>query len=670
MKSPELKTQRLPHGLSYEGLSDEVNIALESGLRSLITEEPRKLSEWADEFFYLSAESSNVQGRWETLPYQRAIMNVIGNDDVRVVTLMKAARVGYTKILMAAIAYFTVHRRRNQLIYQPTNDDAEAFVKTEIDPMIRDVPALRALLRCNPEVKSSLSTLSEKFFVGSTLHVLGAGTARNFRRWTKDVVGYDELDGFDRDIDGEGAPTTLGDKRTSGSSFPKSIRGSTPRVKGMSLIEESFDEADKRFYRMLLCPHCDHYFALSWKLVTFKDHDPTTAMCGCGKCGVLFGYDEYPAMDRGGRWQADDGTWINDEDDNFYDENDLPVSPPRHVAFHVSALYSYYFPWADAVDEFLKANAEKRKGNRTKMKTFVNTVLGESSEEDKADTPQWFDLKSRAENYEVMTVPLGPLILTMGVDVQNDRLAVALVGTGRGEESWRIWQGELYGDPLHVDVWNQLTELIERPYPRSGGGVMRISLAGIDSGGGRTQAVYDYCRNRAPRIMALKGMSQPGKPIIGRPTNQDVVVGGITIPDGVKLWPVGSDTAKSQIYGRVRVKENGPGKWHFPIGMRDEYYQQLVSEQLFTRFHKGVPYQEWKLPSGSRNEALDCEVYALAVTTLLINDPRFSWDSIEKQLVVQCERGESTPQIAPEPIRRKRKASDNSWVGPTGDSWL
>lgn len=661
--------RQLPFRLNSDDLEREVNAALRSGFASLVSEEPMKMSEYSDIFFYLSAESSNVEGRWETLPYQRAIMNAIGNDDIRVVTWMKAARVGYTKIIMAAINYFTAHRRRNQLLYQPTDGDAEDFVKSEINPLIRDVPTLASLMRTDPETKSKDNTLQTKAFVGSLLDIRGGKSAKNYRRMTKDNVFYDELDGFDSDIEGEGSPTSLGDKRTSGSSFPKSIRGSTPRVKGFSLIENSFNEADKRFYRMLLCPHCDHYFSLSWKLITFREHDPASAMCGCGNCGTAFGYNEYPSLDAGGRWQAEDGTYINDADDCFYGPDDAQVVPPKHVAFHLSALYSYYFPWQDAVEEFLKANEAKKKGDRTKMKTFANTVLGEPSEEDKADIPAWYELKTRAEPYEQLVVPSGVLMLVVGTDVQNDRLAMVIVGVGRGEETWRLYQGELYGDPLHADVWKQHDELLERSYPRLDGGKMKVVKCAIDSGGGRTQSVYNYVRARSPRVIAIKGSNQPNRPIIGRPTNQEVVVEGITVPDGVKLWPVGTDTAKAQIYGRLRIKDAGPGCWHFPLSMRDDYYKQLVSEQLISKFHKGVPYQEWHLPSGQRNEALDCEVYATAAYTLLINDPRFSWDLLAREIMVQSNLDEPITGAAPKPTRRTVSQGDSSWLGNT-KGWM
>ena len=59
---------------------DPLNAAIARALSPLRVPQPLTLSEWADKHFYLSAESSGIAGKWQTLPYQRAIMNCIGND--------------------------------------------------------------------------------------------------------------------------------------------------------------------------------------------------------------------------------------------------------------------------------------------------------------------------------------------------------------------------------------------------------------------------------------------------------------------------------------------------------------------------------------------------------------------------------------------------------------
>ena len=87
-----------------------------AGLRSLFRPEPQTAVEWADANYYLPKESAYQEGRWETLPFQRAIMNAMGSDYIREVNVVKSARVGYSKMLLGVYAYFIEHKQRNTLI--------------------------------------------------------------------------------------------------------------------------------------------------------------------------------------------------------------------------------------------------------------------------------------------------------------------------------------------------------------------------------------------------------------------------------------------------------------------------------------------------------------------------------------------------------------------------
>jgi phage terminase large subunit GpA-like protein len=69
----------------------------------------------------------------------------------------------------------------------------------------------------------------KRFSNGRGFWCLGGKAAKNYREKSVDVAGYDELAAFDEDIEKEGSPTFLGDKRIEGSVWPKSIRGSTPK---------------------------------------------------------------------------------------------------------------------------------------------------------------------------------------------------------------------------------------------------------------------------------------------------------------------------------------------------------------------------------------------------------------------------------------------------------
>ena len=203
------------------------------------------------------------------------------------------------------------------------------------------------------------------------------------------------------------------------------------------------------------------------------------------------------------------------------------------------------------------------------------------------------------------------MLLTAGVDVQDNRVAVVIRAWGKGEESWLVLWAEIYGDPGQPKLWNDLDALLSRSFPREDGSEMHIVSTAVDSGGHHAQDVYAFTRRKAPNVIAIKGASRINQPIIGRPSTVDVSWQGKMIPNGCQLWPVGSDTTKGIIYTRLKITEAGPGCYHWPIGTTDEYFIQLTAEKLITKYVKGFPRLEWVM-AGPRNEALDCEVYAYA----------------------------------------------------------
>ena len=299
-------------------LTPRINESLAAALRLLAKPEPLRLSEWARKHFYLSAESSYVEGPMDPYPFQVPIMDAISNDDIREVWLMKSARVGYTKIILAAMLYFAHHKRRNQVIWQPVDDDADEFVKTELDTVLRDVDIMREVFPWLDQ-RHKNNTLRQKAFLGSTLHVRGGRAAKNYRRLSVDVAYFDELDGFDTDVEGEGDPLTLGNKRIEGATFPKLIGGSTPRLADLSMIDHRHRTAQERFLFHVHCPHCDHAQHLVWggpsepRGMKFDRENPESAAYLCESCGSLFTQGDYLRIyHRGFYRNPETGTWIDE----------------------------------------------------------------------------------------------------------------------------------------------------------------------------------------------------------------------------------------------------------------------------------------------------------------------------------------------------------------------
>lgn len=611
---------------------------LQRGLAAFGVPEPMTLDEWAREHFYLSAESSYVEQRWVPWGFQRAIMACISNDDIREVDLRKSARVGYTKILLAAIGYFAQHKRRNQALWQPTDDDRDEFVKTELDPMLRDVAVMESVFPAYLK-RDKDNTLQAKKFLGSIAHMKGGKAAKNYRRISVDTGYLDEYDAFDSNIEKEGDPGTLAAKRIEGATFPKLVVGTTPKLNGFSNIEKREREADIFLQRHVPCPECGEYHAITWggkdEPHGFKwtDDDPDTVRHLCPHCGALIDQAQYLAVADRGRYQSDDGTTCDDAG-VFRNAAGEIIRPPAHVAFHVWSAYSPNVSWVGIVRDFLAAFRESGEGKKEKLQAFWNTTLGEywAEEFEKSDENE---LRARAEPYPLERVPMGAVLLLAGIDTQPNRLECVVWGYGRGCETWAIAQRIFFGNPDEDEVWHDLEEfLFETDFAHASGRRLRIAGAAIDTRGHNTHAVYNFCARHARRkVFAIAGRSGREKHIRDGASKVDIDWKGRLRKNGLVLWWVGTNHAKDLIYGRLQIERPGPGYMHFSQELSDEFFRQFTGEARTTRRTTRGDESTWTAIR-KRVEAWDCTVYATWLETYfdLAKKPAKFWDDLEARV--------------------------------------
>jgi phage terminase large subunit GpA-like protein len=389
-------------------------------------------------------------------------------------------------------------------------------------------------------------------------------------------------------------------------------------VKGVSRIEDAYEKSDKRRYHVP-CPHCEIKSTLKWRQVHWdKDeegnHLPLTAHYVCEHCGgVWHDHQKVGLMLQGGEWIA---------------ENPFV----KTAGFHLNELYSPWKSWADVVQDFLDA-----KNDSEQLKTWTNTSLGETYEEsgDQIDDTWLF---ARREEYPA-EVPQGAVVLTMGVDVQEDRLECEVVGYGVGEESWNVDFRILHGDTSAAEVWKDLDDLRATIYEHESGHALNIAATGIDSGY-RTQIVYDYVRKcKGQRVYAMKGVTGPGRPIISQSRGKS----GGKDRRKVDLYTVGVDDAKILLSSRLKILEHGAGYCHFPVARDEEYFLQLTAEKMVTKYRRGFPYREW-VKTRTRNEALDCRIYSHATLKLL--NP--NWEALVERLPPATDEKEDEPEVETE----------------------
>lgn len=605
-------------------LSPGALVYREAFLSGLTPDPDHTVDQWADNYRFLSQRASAEPGRWRTsrTPYLAEIMAELSpSSSTEEVVFVAGAQVGKSELGMNWLGFIMHMAPGPVMAVQPTIDMAKRFSKQRVAPMVEETPVLRNLVSENKSRDDS-NTMLAKTFPGGFLLLTGANSPTGLRSTPIRYLFADEIDAWPLDVGGEGDPLQLAIKRTTTFSRRKIYKCSTPTTKDTSRIEREFLNTDQRRY-FVPCPHCDHMQFLKWSNIKWTDENPDSAayLCEAPDCGALIDERHKTDMLARGEWRA------------TAPQN----ASPRSAGFHISALYSPlgWKSWAGIVREFLEA-----KGDASLLKTWVNTVLGESWEDEYSAKLNADGLESRVELYQPGVAPAGVLLITAGVDVQDDRLEITRYGWGRNEEVWTIDHERIYGDPAKPELWKQLDEVLFAKIEHEIAEALPITVMAIDSGGHYTNEVYNYARERRKYgVIPIKGQSQRNKPIIGKPSKVDVNTKGVVLKNGVELYPVGSDTAKTTIYARLKNAEAGPGAYHFHGALGSEFFAQLTAEKQIIRYVKGFPVREWTKKPGTRNEVLDCAVYALAALHFLYM--RYSrktiWDQFERKLNITRE---------------------------------
>jgi len=573
------------------------------------------VSEWADANRMLSPESSAEPGRWRTdrAPYQREIMDATTDPEIETVSFMKSAQIGATELINNVIGFHVDQDPAPILLIQPTKETAEAWSRERLDPMLRDTPTLRDKVS-DSKSRDKENTMRYKKFPGGFLAIVGANSPSGLAMRPIRIVMFDEVDRFPASAGEEGDPISLGKKRAATFWNHAYIEVSTPTIDGVSRIQKGYNESDqRRFY--VSCPHCGERHLLTffgvdergeivvdknsngrggiiWEKDENGNHLPETAAHCCSHCGSLQYDSDLPGM-------LAKGVWIKGRPE-----------VKGHAGFHINELYSPWVKFSKTVKEFLES-----KNDPMRLKTWYNTALGEVWREGK-DIGKAETLMERRENYDAELVPYGGVFITIGVDVQDDRLEVETIAWGRDHENWTLEYKVLNGDPgipwtVPGSVWATLDDYLGKTFKHESGARLRVMGTGIDTGGHHTKMVYAFCKERFGRqVFALKGADQKAKDLVTRPSKKN--------KGKVRLYTVGTVTAKDTIMSQLSQEKPGPGYCHFPRGYGRQYFEQLLAEHPVTRMVRGHNVRNWELKrSNSRNEALDCRVYALATLAIL-----------------------------------------------------
>ena len=613
------------------------------------------VSQWAEQYRVLSRESSAEAGPWRNArtPYLVAPMDAFSDPRVRHLTMVASSQVGKSEFILNCIGYAIDQDPGSMLYIQPNIDDAKKFSRRRIAPMVRDCPTLKRKV-ADAKGRDSANTVQEKSFPGGALSIIGSNSPAALASTPVRYIFGDERDRWALSAGTEGDPWKLADARTITYYNAKLVDVSTATVKGASPIADAFDDGTQERWKHQ-CPHCGAWHEIDFDDIKFEfdtfkagrktDYKVTNVTWCCPSCACVSTEEEMRRQPA--RWEADNPEAIS----------------KGHRSFWLNGFASPWQPWAKIVYEFLDARKDPRK-----LQVVYNTKLGKLWE-DRGGLASEDDMMTRREDYGTradgspVELPEGVLVLTCGVDTQDDRLEYEVVGWGHYGESWGIKKGIIMGDPNDDEVWLRLDDVVEHVYKFESGRGLTVSLTFVDSGGHKTQSVYKQCRARlGKRIFAIKGKGGEGEPYTKPPSKVKIVVNGRAIGE-TWLYTIGVDAGKADILkGSLLVLEPGPKYCHFPnhpeAGYDYRYFTGLMSEVQEETLERGRKRTAWKVLKGhERNEPLDCRNYAMAAFRVL--DP--DMDAVERRLKGAPEQKAAQPQRTRRRGAVRRHSAADDW---------
>lgn len=600
-----------------------LNRAMRKALSGMTPPDDLTVSQWAEAKRRLSAESAAEPGPWRTerTPYLREPMDAFTDPKVRHIIMVAASQVGKSEFLNNCIGYIIDEDPGSILFVHPTTIDAQEYSKLRIAPMLRDSPALRQKIAA-PKSRDSHNTILQKAYPGGILTMCGSTEAHALASKPIRYVFGDERDRWATSAGNEGDPWDLAMARQTTFYNAKAVEVSTPTIKNASAIEAAYYTGTMERWNSR-CPHCGEYHEIRWSDIRFEhdeiivSHKKTFKVkkvyytCpGCGCVSTEAEMKRAPA-----KWIA--------ENPEAYGQGTR--------SFWLNAFVSQWASWESIVLKYLNAL-----GSTKKMQVVYNTCFGETWE-DRGDIEDEDSLLARREDYgkdengEPVELPPGVLVLTAGVDTQDDRMEYEIVGHGHFGETWGIEKGIVMGRPDDDSTWDKLDEVVFDRVLRFENGVgLRVSMSFVDEGGHFTQSVRLNCRARvSKKVFCIKGMPGQDKPYISPPKKQKIIVNQIAVGTCWQ-YQLGVDSGKEIIMDNLRVQTPGQKYCHFP--KRDDYgsayFAGLLSETKVYDPNKKQPWSWKKIPGHERNEPLDCRNYALAAFKAL---PK-NLDEIDRQI--------------------------------------
>jgi len=530
-------------------------------------------SEWAEASLTLPRESNAMPGKLRLTKAQKGMCDAAGEHTTRELILMTSAQIGKTVTIHAILGHAICGEGGPLMIVRPDENDVASYTRETLDPLIAASPVLRNKI-------TGADNKSLKTFAGGSLALASSYKAPALSGKAIRVGICDEVDRFAAvTSNGEGAPIDLVKRRLH--TFRRSllVLASTPVFAQTSRIAANYERGDKRLF-FVNCKHCGDEAPITQTRLHFEPGKPEGAMLKCEACGVLVDEAERLRMVESGEWRA------------------TAKGEPGVVSMHINELSSEFSSLAKVAAQ---VDGAKTLEQRKAVQNLTWGLAFEAANEIETDPGE---LLARAETIQA-PYPAALDFITMGVDVQSNRLEASIVAHTQAGEKWVLDHVVLPGDTASSSVWNDLAAVMGRTFRIEDERELSINITFVDAGF-QTEHVVRLCH-------AQRAKGRRIAPTFGRSGfDRTACKEGAKIRGLMRGLVIGVDNLKMNV-----AKALASGTIHLPNHLDADYFEQLSSERLTVRYVKGFPRYQWEKEPNVRNEAFDTLVLATAAATLV-----------------------------------------------------
>ena len=634
---------------------DQAEELLEASDHSLTNMSP---SDWAEKNRVMTSDVSPFPGpfSFDKTPYLIEPVNCLSQDHpARIIAVMKGAQIGFsTGVIENGIGWIMSQSPGNILFLARDEVLVKKAMDTKIDQMI-DSTGLRNIIRPNVIRKKNQrtgDTSESKEFPGGSLTAASVQTPARMRQLSARYGFIDDFEAAPHSDKKAGSTTSLIETRFAAyHDKMKLFYISTPELKQTSNIEPVYLLGDQRRYN-IPCPCCGGYIPLLWSVdvngekagIYYKTTEKGTLVNGsvgyvCQLCGEFFDDKDKFELNLLGEWR--------------------PTAKPSEVgyySYHISSLYAPagMYDWEHYVRKWIKANPLDGFANVAEIKTFVNTVLGDTYEE-RGEAPKAALLARNVRDYAIGEVPEALsikdgngqiILLTCACDlngiVEDARLDYEIVGWSESGASYSISHGSIgtfipregkkkadrehwsydRGEPLNV--WGEFERIIQADYMTDTDRRMKIAITGVDTGH-YTSYAYDFIDMANGFIIGLKGKDANKYRSYGKDTQSFHPA-----KERGKLYLVEVNQIKDELADLMKLKWSGNDDQPQPSGFMNfptpadglyttpKFFSHYESEhRIISKKDNINTGSRWVKVGVQQNHLWDCRVYGMVLRDII-----------------------------------------------------